>query len=76
MNKGNFTILIAEDQVDIAKLLKKGLTEEGYQCLVVKNGEEVLKLVKHNSISLILLDWMMPRLKGIDVCKQLRSKHI
>jgi DNA-binding response OmpR family regulator len=76
MNKGNFTILIAEDQVDIAKLLKKGLTEEGYQCLVVKNGEEVLKLVKHNSISLILLDWMMPKLKGIDVCKQLRSEHI
>ncbi|PKG42990.1 response regulator transcription factor [Psychroflexus sp. MES1-P1E] len=76
MNKGNFTILIAEDQVDIAKLLKKGLTEEGYQCLVVKNGEEVLKLVKHNSISLILLDWMMPKVKGIDVCKQLRSEHI
>jgi len=40
MNKGYFTILIAEDQVDIAKLLKKGLTEEGYPYLVVKTVEK------------------------------------
>jgi DNA-binding response OmpR family regulator len=76
MNKGDFTLLIAEDQIDIAKFLKKGLSEEGYQCLVVKNGEDVLKLVKLHSIHLILLDWMMPKLKGIDVCKQLRNEHI
>ena len=76
MNKSEFTILIAEDQIDIAKFLKKGLSEEGYQCLVVKNGEDVLKLVKLHSVSLILLDWMMPKLKGIDVCRELRKDHI
>lgn len=76
MDKSKFTILIAEDQVDIAKFLKQGLTEEGYKCLAVKNGLDVLDIVKQQSISLILLDWMMPKLKGIEVCKQLREQHI
>ena len=76
MNKSDFSILIAEDQLDIAKFLKQGLTEEGYQCKAVRNGQDVLELVKTENISLILLDWMMPTLKGIDVCKQLRAEHI
>lgn len=73
MNKTDFTILIVEDQVDIAKFLKQGLSEEGYQCIAVKNGLEVLEIVKQKSIHIILLDWMMPKLKGIDVCRQLRE---
>lgn len=76
MDKSKFTILIAEDQVDIAKFLKQGLTEEGYKCVAVKNGLDVFDSVKQHSISLILLDWMMPKLKGIDVCRQLRNDHI
>jgi DNA-binding response OmpR family regulator len=76
MNKQEFTILIAEDEIEIASFLKKGLSEEGYSCLVVQNGEEVLQIVKQENISLILLDWMMPKLKGIDVCKQLRADLI
>jgi DNA-binding response OmpR family regulator len=75
MNKSDFNILIAEDQLDIAKLLKQGLTEEGYQCKVVRNGQAVLELMKSENISLVLLDWMMPKLKGIDVCKQLRAEN-
>lgn len=74
MNKKDFTILIAEDQVDIAKFLKQGLSEEGYQCIAVKNGLEVLEIVKQKSFHIILLDWMMPKLKGIDVCYQLRQE--
>ncbi|MDN6279546.1 MAG: response regulator transcription factor [Psychroflexus sp.] len=74
MNKTDFTILIAEDQVEIAKFLKQGLSEEGYQCITVKNGLEVLEIVKQKSIHIILLDWMMPKLKGIDVCRQLRQE--
>jgi DNA-binding response OmpR family regulator len=76
MNKQDFSLLIAEDQVDISKFLKKGLTEEGYTCILVRNGLEVLEIVKQQTIHLILLDWMMPKLKGIEVCKQLRSEHI
>ena len=75
MNKSDFNILIAEDQLDIAKFLKQGLTEEGYQCKVVRNGQAVLELMKSENISLVLLDWMMPKLKGIDVCKQLRAEN-
>ncbi|PJX24582.1 DNA-binding response regulator [Psychroflexus sp. S27] len=74
MNNSDFTILIAEDEVGIAKFIKLGLSEEGYRCLVVKNGEDVFKVLEQNTVHIILLDWMMPKVKGIDVCKQLRHK--
>jgi DNA-binding response OmpR family regulator len=73
MNLSDFTILIAEDQADIARFLDKGLSEEGYNCLKVNNGEQALKILKKQHVDLILLDWMMPGLKGIEVCRQLRE---
>lgn len=75
MNKAEFTLLIAEDQKDIQKLLYQGLTEDGYECFCATNGEEVLEIVKKKTFHLILLDWMMPKIQGIDVCKQLRAQH-
>lgn len=75
MNKAEFTLLIAEDQKDIQKLLYQGLTEDGYKCFCATNGEEVLEIVKKKTFHLILLDWMMPKIQGIDVCKQLRAQH-
>jgi DNA-binding response OmpR family regulator len=76
MNKSDFNILIAEDELDIAKFLKQGLSEEGYQCIAVKNGLEALEVIKQKRIDLILLDWMMPKMKGLEVCQQLRANHI
>jgi DNA-binding response OmpR family regulator len=73
MNKSDYTILIAEDELEIARFLKQGIAEEGYKCLSVNNGIEAIDLVKKENISLILLDWMMPKMKGIEVCKSLRN---
>ncbi len=75
MKKINFKILIAEDQAEIVNFLKQGLEEEDYQVIVAKDGEEALEMALNHHIDLILLDWMMPKLKGIEVCKKLRAEH-
>lgn len=76
IENSKFTILIAEDHLDIASFIEQGLAEEGYACIKATNGLEALKIAKQSSVSLILLDWMMPEMTGIEVCKTLREDNI
>lgn len=66
-------ILIAEDEAQIAEPLRKNFLEEGHHAMVAKDGEEALKLVEKIEFDVIVLDWKMPKVSGIDVCKQLRK---
>ncbi|MGX1025109.1 response regulator transcription factor [Flavobacterium sp. CS20] len=75
MQNSSFKILIAEDQQEIVNFLKQGLQEEEYQVLVAKDGKQALEMALKNSVDLILLDWLMPKLNGIEVCKTLRAKQ-
>lgn len=68
-------ILIVEDEVGISNFLKQGLEEEGYEISLAFNGLEGLDLATNNQFDLILLDWMLPKLPGIDVCKGIREKN-
>ena len=68
-------ILIVEDEHGIANFLKQGLEEEGYEISLAFNGLEGLELAINNQFDLILLDWMLPKLPGIDVCKGIREKN-
>lgn len=67
-------ILIAEDEIGISNFLKQGLEEEGYQISLAFNGNEALQLAQKNNYDLLLLDWMMPGLTGLDVCILFREK--
>jgi len=69
-------ILIAEDEKEIAEPLRKNFLEEGHHAMIAHNGEEALNLIDKIQFDVIILDWMMPKLSGIDVCKQLRSEKI
>ena len=66
-------ILIAEDEPDMAMGLRDNLQFEGYEVLEATDGEEALRLVKDQRPDLMLLDIMMPRLDGLEVCKQARQ---
>jgi DNA-binding response OmpR family regulator len=66
-------ILIVEDEVGISKFLKQGLEEEGYQVTLAYDGNEGLKLAKSGGFSLILLDWMLPKLNGLALCTKFRE---
>ncbi len=68
-------LLLAEDDPKIAKLILRLLQKEGHRVDHASTGEEALMFVEMNQYELIILDWMMPGMSGIDVCKKLRQHH-
>ncbi len=68
------TILIVDDDEEIAELVEIYLNNEGYRVLIANDGIQCLDRLKTNpDIKLIVLDIMMPRLNGLDVCKTIRK---
>jgi len=66
-------ILIVEDEKRIAESLKKNFISEGHHALIAENGEEALKKVDSIEFDIVLLDWRLPKLPGIEVCKRIRE---
>ncbi|MCD7780830.1 MAG: response regulator transcription factor [Candidatus Gastranaerophilales bacterium] len=66
-------LLIADDDNEIRELLEFDLSHSGYSVDSAKNGEEALQMALTNSYDLILLDVMMPKMNGFDVCKNIRA---
>lgn len=67
------TILIVEDEVKIARFLQLELEYEGYQVVVTHDGKEGLEHFRQHGADLILLDVMMPRMNGMEVCRRIRQ---
>lgn len=73
----NHTILVIEDDEDISTLLYFNLKNEGYNVLLAQDGEEAINAINNNTLSLVLLDMMLPKVSGIDVLKHIRyEKHL
>ncbi|MFH0892515.1 MAG: response regulator transcription factor [Candidatus Falkowbacteria bacterium] len=70
------TILVVEDEVKITRFIKKGLEMEHYTVDVAYDGKEGLEKAEINSYDLIILDIMLPKLDGIEVCKKLRENKV
>ena len=70
----NINILIADDEPNQLELMSFNLENAGFTILKAHNGEEVIELVEEHSPDLVILDWMMPKMSGIDVCRTLRSR--
>ncbi len=66
-------ILIVEDEPGISKFLKEGLEEEGYTALIAADGLRAVTEYHRSKPDLVLLDWMLPGMHGIDVCKEIRQ---
>lgn len=66
-------ILIIEDEKNMSDLLKLELTHSGYQCGQAFDGESGLSMALKDDYDLILLDLMLPRINGIELCRQLRE---
>ncbi len=67
-------ILVVEDEDALSTLLQYNLEKEGYDVALAVDGEEALMLVNERLPDLIVLDWMMPKISGIEVCRRLRSR--
>ena len=67
------TILIVDDEEDIAELLSFNLRQSGYRVVSACDGVQAMACVRQDKPDLIILDWMLPRMDGVEVCKALRA---
>lgn len=74
------TILVVDDEQDLLDLIEYNLKKEGFKVLKAENGEQGIMAAREHKPNLVLLDIMMPKMGGIEVCDQMRSdpelKHI
>ncbi len=66
-------ILVIEDEVAIARFIERGLIFENYRPVVAHDGHSGLELARDDPPDLVILDWMLPGLDGLEVCKRLRN---
>jgi two-component system phosphate regulon response regulator PhoB len=68
------SILVVEDEDSLATLLQYNLEKEGYAVAVCADGEEALIRIDEKQPDLVVLDWMLPTVSGIEVCRRLRQR--
>jgi two-component system phosphate regulon response regulator PhoB len=66
--------LIVEDEAALVELIRYNLEKEGYEIDVAMDGEEAILLIEERQPDIVILDWMLPKLAGIEVCRRLRSR--
>lgn len=74
MQPKGIKVLIADDEPDIRELLEYALTNEGYEVLTAQDGDEALSKIKKCKPELVILDIMMPKRTGVEVCEILRAQ--
>jgi two-component system phosphate regulon response regulator PhoB len=67
-------VLVVEDEEALATLLHYNLTREGYDVEIASDGEEALRRIEEQEPDLAILDWMLPKVSGIEVCRRLRAR--
>ena len=68
----NNKILIVEDEKDIRDLIIYALQAKGYETISADDGEKALKMLKENKPDLVILDWMLPSVSGLEICRNIR----
>ncbi|BDD01763.1 response regulator transcription factor [Persicobacter psychrovividus] len=68
-------ILLVEDEFQISEFIKKGLSERNYEVVVASDGKTGLDLATSDTYNLIILDLMLPKMNGIEVCKHIRMTN-
>ncbi|HEY1388636.1 MAG TPA: response regulator transcription factor [Ktedonobacterales bacterium] len=70
------TILLVEDEIDLCNLIKGHLEGEGYAVVQAFDGPTALALVEQHRPDVIILDWMLPGMDGLAVCRRVRQSHL
>lgn len=67
-------ILIVDDEPDLVDLVVYNLKKKGFQVAAASNGEDALALIGKDTFDLIVLDWMLPGIQGVELCRMIRSE--
>lgn len=67
-------ILVAEDEASVVELLKYNLEREDFETAAATDGDEALMMIEERTPDLLLLDWMLPKVPGIEVCRRVRAR--
>jgi two-component system response regulator RegX3 len=73
-SEGPIRVLLAEDEESFVDALVIGLTNEGFRVIVARDGAEALRLYDETDPDILLLDLMLPKMSGIDVCRSIRAR--
>ena len=68
-------VLIVEDEEALGTLLEYNLSKEGFETALVRDGEEALLRIEEDRPDAVVLDWMLPNVSGIEVCRRLRANQ-
>jgi two-component system phosphate regulon response regulator PhoB len=68
-------VLVVEDEDALAELLQYNLKKEGFKVSLAADGEEAMMLVEERQPDVVILDWMLPKISGIEVCRRLRGRQ-
>ncbi|WP_206662920.1 response regulator transcription factor [Anaerobacillus alkaliphilus] len=67
------TILVVDDEEKIISIIENYLVQEGYRVYTAKDGLTAIEIMKARTVDLLVLDWMMPQMTGIEVCRKIRD---
>lgn len=67
-------VLVVEDEIALSDLLSYNLGKEGYDVAVCADGDDAVVMVEEEAPDVVLLDWMLPNVSGIEICRQLRAR--
>ncbi len=74
MNAVKPSVLIVEDETGLVELLRYNLERAGFEVGIANDGEEAMTAIAEHRPDLVLLDWMLPLMSGIEVCRQIRRQ--
>ena len=74
--ESDMKILVVEDEKKVASFIKRGLEEEKYEVVTIHDGEEGLNTASEKSFDLIILDVMLPKMDGVSIMKELRTRKV
>ena len=74
MTEGNARILLVDDEQSVQTLLSYPLRKDGYEVISARDGQEAMQRFAEGRFDLVILDLMLPKLDGVEVCRQLRSR--
>ena len=69
-------VLVAEDESAVSELLLYNLRREDYEVAIAADGEEALMMIDERAPDLLLLDWMLPKVSGIEICRRVRATGV